>query len=152
MKDSVSKSQFNKEMKALEKENKIIDSKMSEYYKSKNNDTFDNVIFNLSFILLNVLVMFFLYLIYSNKEYGIYAFDVFIKNIINLKMPLNITLIALCIVVCKTISNVITIKLGSKNFRLVLSGRLVIKDVFYSRIGYNALPMYEYTLTSSRVS
>ena len=68
MKDRISKKDFNKKMKELEKENQSIDTKMSSYYKSPGGDLFETIVFNLAFVLLNALVLTYLYMYLTSQD------------------------------------------------------------------------------------
>ncbi|MBO7218958.1 MAG: hypothetical protein J6V40_03170 [Clostridia bacterium] len=151
MADKLSKKQFNKTMQELEKENKAIDVKMSKYYQSPTTDRLDTTIFNVAFILLNMLVIVFLYLYYSNQTYGVYSLSV-LQDVLNeSNLILNLICYALGVVVLKILINAITLKCNTGNFRFGVSSRLCLKDLFYNSIGYSANTMYKYTMTGARI-
>ena len=151
MADKLSKKQFNKTMLELEKENKTIDAKMSKYYQTPTTDRLDTVIFNVAFILLNILVVVFLYLYYSNQTYGVYGLSVLQDVLKESNLVLNLLGYAMCIVILKTLVNAIILKCNTGNFRFGVSSRLCLKDMFYNSIGYSANTMYKYTMTGARI-
>ena len=135
----------------LEKENKAIDVKMSKYYQSPTTDRLDTTIFNVAFILLNMLVIVFLYLYYSNQTYGVYSLSV-LQDVLNeSNLILNLICYALGVVVLKILINAITLKCNTGSFRFGVSSRLCLKDLFYNSIGYSANTMYKYTMTGARI-
>lgn len=146
MNDKISKKEFNKQMKLLDIEEKTLDNSMSKYY-NKPKVTIENVVFQLSLILLNVVFWVLLYLYLVNTKGVDFKLDKI--NINNL--PIFIVFLALGIVLCKWLANIFVVKQNSKYVRPIVSLRLVNKNSLYTKLGYSSFVVNEYTLTKSRI-